>query len=338
MYSGIGDYTFNTALELVKRNDITIFTFLNKKRIKKKDGLDISQLNINAIIKFINVKKKIVILQVPFTQCCKTNLLLVLICFVLFKRNSLILTIHEYKNINFLRRFSILLASKLVDKIVFTNRIELDNFMNNRRKESLKVNFIPLASNVKISYKSYPNQKSNKIIMFSLIYKDKMILEAINFFISLKRYFNEFELCFIGGEVNNNHKYHKDVKKLFDANEIKYFLNITNEQIDYMVKDSFLAIQFYNDGASLRRGSLLAMIDRGIPIITNKGEYGEELISLERKGIFYRENTSIISDIERLIIDSSYYEKCSKELINFSDNYSFTNIGDQYQRMIEELK
>ncbi len=105
---------------------------------------------------------------------------------------------------------------------------------------------------------------------------------------------NQFEFKIIGeiNSGNNNHfaEYHKQVMKWLKQYQMLDFVQITGyvteQQASEEIQNSYLATLFYEDGLSLRRGSFLAYLTHGIPIVTTLGD--EESVKLLKgnKGVF----------------------------------------------------
>lgn len=334
--SGIGSYTFKLASYLKNNYDLKILVRQNKKVINTKD---IVQLKFSIISISRNLKKignnKIAILQLPFTGCCFSNLSSIFFSLLLYIRgNEVILVIHEYKNVNLLRRLSISLSSIFSNYLIFTHKNNLFEF--SKKFINKKIEFIPIASNISKKNDEYANFRSNTIVSFSLFYRDKHVKESLVLFNSFNRDSNKYNFKLIGSDINN--VYYKELLSLIDNSNNKIYKDKEEYEIDELLLNSFLSIQLYNDGASIRRGTLLTMAERGIPIITNKGKFSEDLKQLEGKGIFYINNKSDFKDIiEMLSEDEEFYYKCSFNLIDFAKEFSFPLIAKKYNKVIESF-
>ena len=105
-----------------------------------------------------------------------------------------------------------------------------------------------------------------------------------------------------------------------------------------MIKDSFLALQFYNDGVSMRRGSFIGIVQNGIPVITNRGQYSQELHLLEGNGVFYSNSTDdVFSHIDRLISNKQYYDDCTNNLRINCKNIGFDEIALKYKAVLDKI-
>ena len=105
------------------------------------------------------------------------------------------------------------------------------------------------------------------------------------------------------GEVNpenNNHfaGYHKRVIDWLKQYHMLEFVEITgyitDEEVSKEIQNSHVATLLYEDGLTLRRGSFLACLVHGIPIVTSLGDKEANKLLKGHNGIFMSENDSEI--------------------------------------------
>lgn len=338
--SGIGSYSYNLFTELQNYFQVFVLTKETKQIIRNDFIKFFGSKNIINIYRILP-SNDICILQVPFTKCCKTNLsIIILIILLNLKKNIVILTVHEYTNINILKRFSIKCSALFLKYIIFTDEAQSIKFKKTVLSKKYNNYIIPIASNIKTNLIQYSNWKSTNVITFSIIYKDKKILESIEEFILLRDTLkdNYWNMKIVGTALNKKDKYYKDLINKIVSMRINYYDGLSDSSVDKLLTNNFIAIQFYNDGASLRRGTLLALVERGIPIVSNKGSFSDKLLSIENNGLFYLEdyeNISII--IDKLKRDQGFYEYCSQNLKKFGRKYSFKAIGEKYKEIISTV-
>ena len=143
---------------------------------------------------------------------------------------------------------------------------------------------------------------------------------------------NRFIFRIIGdiGTESNNHfaDYHKQVWKWITKYGLKDSIEVTgylsDDDVSREIKRSSMATLFYEDGLTLRRGSFLAYLAHGIPIITSEGD--EESIELfsDHPGI-----TMAMSDAEIInkIYEYSILSDNEKSQI-YQDNTSLSQYFD----------
>jgi hypothetical protein len=134
--------------------------------------------------------------------------------------------------------------------------------------------------------------------------------------------------------------YEKFRKKADNAlSGTEWHINRPIEEIGELIKESFCAVLYFKDGVSSRRSSFTAFISNGIPVITNRGKYSEELSVIEGKGMFYTENDfHNIEGILRKFDDPEFYKRCHQTLIDFSRPFQYPYIAGEYQKIFKRLR
>jgi len=342
-YSGYSFYNYNLFNKYIeKHNNIFLITSKNIN-INKNNIITVNWKisSIFSILKFLrNNEINIINIQYPNILYGRYNIfphLLVIILRLL--KYDVITTIHEFLNIHFIRRLSEIVFFIFSQKVIVTSFFEKDVINKYLRISRKKINVIPIGSNVPI-VKTGKNKNNSVIAYFGMFYPDKKIEEVINLFrqIELSEKSNiKFKM------IGAAHQYYmKYLKKIIELGEksiknLEWKLNLTQEQLEKEFSNIDISVLFYNDGASLRRGSLLASIINGIPVITNKGKYINELKILEGKGIFYFDSNSIQNNriIHELLNNPEFYKKCSVELKKYSYYFSFERVVKDYEKILE---
>lgn len=342
--SGIGDYAFLLQNHLQKIDVVTrIITSKNEKIKSSTDSLNIDW-NLWAIKKIIQFLKKnditIVIVQYPGSSYGRYSIIPHL--FVIISRIfgfKIITTLHEYSNVVFLRRVSEWVFILFSQQIVMTSEYEKKNIGNlfNIQK---KINIIQIGSNIQMSG-SKSNYGSDRIVTFGMFYPDKKLENVIEFMKEIEmRYPNKYTLRFVGGCHIHFMNYFEEIKQKAN-NEIKrveWFINNPLTTLPELIKDAFLALQYYNDGVSMRRGSFISIVQNGIPVITNRGEHTQELQLLEGNGVFYSNSTdNVFSHIDRLISNKQYYDDCANNLRKNCKGIGFDKIALKYKNVVENI-
>lgn len=342
--SGIGDYSYRLK-ESLEKLGFTVYVITSKdKRITDSNEVLKVRWNIGSIFKIKRFCKyfgvKALILQYPTPLFGIYNLIPIIypLIFRLFGFNFFT-TLHEFSNIHPIRRvfeLALVLFSKKVIVTVEEERAKIIKVLFPLDLKN-KITTINIGSNVEAVNKK-PNIASNIITFFGLFYPKKIDRRVVDIMHEIDRSFKgRFIFRFVGGVSPFHTAFFKKIKKDATAKLAKteWFIDNPFKELPYLLKDSFCAVVVYNDGASLRRGSLLAFIANGIPIITNKGQYSKDLETLENNGIFYVEDTKDATKIvSKFIEDPTFYSNCYKKLISFSKKFSFDEIARKYVSVI----
>jgi glycosyltransferase involved in cell wall biosynthesis len=293
-------------------------------------------------IQFINI-------QYPAPLYGKYSLVPQLIAISLRLRGyDVITTLHEFSNNNILRRLSMSVFFLASAAVVMTTRYELDAVL---RQFSLlgagriksKTRIIPIGSNLDpcLSPDVEARAESKIISYFGVFYPSKGAERSIEIMQEIDQlYPAKFTFRFIGG----THPYYQDYFENFrrqaeqSLERTEFVLNKPHSLIAEYICTSRFAVLTYNDGVSIRRGSFLAFISSGIPVITNPGKFSSELSEIEERGMYYsdgsRENLRKVMD--NLDSPETYIENASV-LTAFSARFDFGTIARMYMSMLNEI-
>lgn len=342
--SGIGDYSAILFKEFRKHTFQTYLITTKHELISNNiDTLNVNWdynglINIYSFIKRNNIK--LVIIQYPGILYGKYNLFIHFLCFYLrIKGLKVITTLHEFSNVNFLRRVSELIFLFFSQKTIITNKYELKNtLMYFIPQKSIEI--IPIFPNIIIE-KCLSDKESNSVLYFGMIYNNKKldkVLETMN--VIDKIYPHRFNFRFVSGVHMNQKSYFNNIYE--DANKSltksDWYINLPSDEIVTHLENTFIAVLFFNDGLSVRRGSALALIAAGVPLITNKGKYSSDFSDLEDKGVFYYSNDIELKiKLDKLKEDTEFYSNCCKNLQLFSKRFSIKNSVDEYISVIQKI-
>jgi glycosyltransferase involved in cell wall biosynthesis len=342
--SGIGDYAYKLRNYLSDHNRKTYVISSNFELINKNTTSLVVNWKISEIPKILNfIKQKCIsciIIQYPGLLYGKFNIVIHLLCIIIrMKRICVITTLHEFNNVHFLRRLSELIFVLASHLIVFTTDSEASNPIINILFKQ-KVRIIPIFPNINFPSNS-AKQDSSIILHFGMIYPDREIMKVINKMGLIDRWRPErYVFKFIGGRHFREKDYYE---KMFKASKdilerVYWSTDLPLEEIAQQIESVFIAIVFYNDGLSLRRGSALTLMKAGIPIITNKGGGAEDFKEVENTGVFYYTSDDELKNlIEKLKTDDKYYYDCSISLQKFSEKFNIERVVESYDSIMNEF-
>ena len=225
--------------------------------------------------------------------------------------------LHEFSRARLLRKIAIMPILLCADAIYVPAEIDRDivsRFAGNR------VHSTYIGSNIKIIDDDIkPDRDKITISYFGSVYPGKGIEHMLKIWKRIRQqdYDNKYVFKIIGdiGTEDNNHfsDYHKQVWKWIKQSNLKDCIEVTGylsgEDVSREIKKSNMATLFYEDGLTLRRGSFLACLAHGIPIITSEGDDESVTLFSGHPGVAMTTNDDMIinkiyeygrlSDIER---------------------------------------
>jgi glycosyltransferase involved in cell wall biosynthesis len=288
---GIGDYTYQLKNKLDQNHFETEVIFgLNWKT------------NPFKILKKINkYNPDIIHIQYPLTGLFAH--ILIFFCFFKYK---IVITAHEFAETHWSRKISMFIFP-LAKSIIWTSKLELDRFKSYFPfLVPCIYNIIPIASNIPF-LDSKPYQDRDRIIgFFGSIRPGKgldpffELVESLNMDSSQEK----FRYLIIGTVLDIYKDYYKKLKLRYSNINIEWKLNLdSNSVANELVKVKYIYLPF-EDGASERRGSLLAAIGNGSFVISTQGKYVTPLLessiefastSLQAKKLILKAEADLIS-------------------------------------------
>ena len=263
---------------------------------------------------------------------------LIIKLFNLFNKNKITFNIrlHEFTKARFLRKVAILPLILFADKLYIPSLYDRKAIAKIGRK---KIKPTIIGTNIG----TYPIVRLNmdKIVIsyFGGIYHGKGIKRMFRIWKRLKDMNSNTKYMFkIIGEFDpnrNNHfvQYHKQAWKWLEENDLIDDVIITgyltDNEVSYEIQNSDIAMLLYEDGLTLRRGSFIAYLAHGIPIITTMGDEEAKLLLKDAKGVLMAQTDD---EIVNCINEWSNYDCIQKKIISsenieISKYFSWDNIA-----------
>jgi glycosyltransferase involved in cell wall biosynthesis len=186
---------------------------------------------------------------------------------------KVLFTIHEYSSFSFLGKIRILLSIIFSQRIIIPekkNIIEIAKLSPSLKK---RITYIPIGSNIRPKEGKSFYSLTDEIIIgyFGIIRPKKGIENLLESFI----YLNDERInLLIIGEIDERNRYHKKIKKLIDDYGLIERVKITGycneDEVRYHLLRTDLMVLPFPEGVSERRGTFLAAVTHGVPVITTK--------------------------------------------------------------------
>lgn len=249
--------------------------------------------------------------------------------------------LHEFSRARLLRKMAIIPILKYADRIYVPAQKDREIVSKYAKAE---VNQTIIGTNISVVSNEIIDDDKVTIAYFGSVYPGKGIEKMLSVWKQIREKDKEdrFRYKIIGeiGTDDNNHfqEYHKQVWKwieeygLKDAVEVTGY--VTDEQVSYEIQHSQIATLFYEDGLTLRRGSFLAFLAHGTPIVTSLGDEESDQLFNGHKGV------SMCSDEKEMIEAIKQYsilsirekEEIRKDAIELSENFDWKNIAKGFLR------
>ena len=175
-----------------------------------------------------------------------------------------VVTLHEYSYLPIAQRASTHLFRFTADQLVFTTETELMRY----GRSGVMKRVIPIGSNVPAFSSDLP--RTPTVLYFGQIRPGKGLegfLELARRSLQLAK---PFKYKVIGSVSERRAAYYKNLRAN-SAPEVEWLTDLLFEQVAKLMASSLAAYLPFPDGASCRRGSLLAALANGLPAITTVG-------------------------------------------------------------------
>lgn len=200
--------------------------------------------------------------------------------------------LHEFTRSRFLRKVAI------IPILLFSDAIYIPS-IKDRKAASIfsgkKVKVTKIGTNIKVVSEKLIDGNKKTISYFGSVYPGK----GIERMLKIWRYINkeiagetcEFKIIGDIGTQPDNHfaDYHEQVWKWIEQYELADKITVTgyisDEEVSKEIQNTTVATLPYEDGLTLRRGSFLAYLAHGIPIVTSKGDIEAQNLFQGHEGI-----------------------------------------------------
>lgn len=236
-------------------------------------------------------------------------------------------TIHEFTQINSLRRFSIALFS-LRSKVILTNDFEFNALIKAFPWTGSRSHVIPIGSSIPSKNIFDDEKRKERIVYFGLIRPNKGIEEFLELKrLALKQNFQHLGFSLIGGVSDNEVEYSEKVLTECKELGIQLKLNVDPMEVARLLASSKYGYLHFPDGATERRSSLLAMLSSGLVTFTTKSKMTPS--SFNDAMIFVEKPKEVL---EIILSDPSGSALAKKRAsIGFRKKYDWSNIVERHK-------
>lgn len=249
--------------------------------------------------------------------------------------------LHEFSRARFLRKLAILPILWFASSIYVPaqkDRNITSKFGGKRVKPTT------IGTNIKVVSNEFVSNEVKTISYFGSVYPGKGIEKMLSIWKRLKEQDSNsvYRFKIIGdvGTEETNHfaEYHQQVWKWIDQYGLKDDVEVTgylsDEEVSEEIRNSSVAILPYEDGLTLRRGSFLAYLAHGVPIVTALGDDEANALFLNHAGV-----SMVDSENDFVYAVNKYAGMTEKELReihtdnkNLSLHFDWNKIAENFLR------
>lgn len=332
---------------LLTTNTPIIARNIDNNSLTKYELIDDWRINVKNIKRFYNILKKYSVsaihMEYPGDLYGKTFLASFIPYLVKCynKKNKAEITcnvrLHEFSRARFLRKIAILPILWFASSVYVP--AQKDRNITSRFGGK-RVHSTTIGTNIKVVSNEFIGHKEKVVSYFGSVYPGKGIEKLLRVWKMLGDQDSVYKFKIIGDvgteETNHFSEYHRQVWKwieqygLHDKIEVTGYLS--DEKVSEEISKSYVAVLPYEDGLTLRRGSFLAYLAHGIPIVTALGDDEANELFLEHAGV-----SMVDSEIDFCNAVKKYCEMTETELkdINIdnkelSSHFDWNKIAEKF--------
>lgn len=260
---GVGDYTEQLEKQLQDQG--------NEVKVFHEESWPLNQLHrISESIS--SYKPHVVHIQYP-TVTFGTSLLPHVLAWKLRRRGiPVVVTLHEFSQSHPLRKLASLLFGWVARRMIFTSTYELKAYQRWMPLIQSRASVIPIGSNI-----PFVAEQSGRdpllVVYFGLIRPEKGIEEFIELARLAEIDDKPFRFLIMGSPQEKTRTYYEALRSQTAARpNLAWCSELTAKDIASILGTATYAYLPFPDGASERRGSLLAALGNEVMVITTQGE------------------------------------------------------------------
>ena len=184
----------------------------------------------------------------------------------------LVVTLHECSQAHVLRQLSLYPFSLRSPRIIFTNEYERGYAQRFAPWIESRSILIPIGSNIPIAT-NQPKHSGKIVTYFGLIRPQKGIEQLLAVARIVKTQKKGFGIRIIGTVMPGREQYYKYLQNEAQDLPVQWILGLAGDELARTLAETEVAYLPFEDGASERRSSLIAMLTNGAAVITTRGRH-----------------------------------------------------------------
>ncbi|RGR95831.1 glycosyltransferase [Heyndrickxia coagulans] len=314
------------------------YTFRLYEKLKSESQFSLQMVNVKDFRLKMLLKTDLIIINYPCPDYGRSILPLFYVIIARLLGKKIIYVMHELTYVKFLRKTVIKSFLIFASRIVSVTNEEIKRLPMKLRK---KAKYIPIASNITPKEGIDSIKGYTVFTYFGVFYPAKEIERIIRAAYLYKKNNRNFKIRLIGARHPNHSDYIDSLKKMITKyklkNEIEWYIDCPEYKVANLLNSTDIALLFYNEGVTLRRGSFLTSLENCIPVITNKGvDTPDSLLDYESI-IFAESDKNIALQMENVSNNLSHYKKVALKTKKSLGLFTWNEISESYIKLINEV-
>lgn len=246
-----------------------------------------------------------------------------------------IVTLHEISLAHLLRRISLFPFSIRTKHIIFTSSFERNYALRYAPWIKSFSSVIPIGSNISVGSNNLAKSNLKEIVYFGLIRPNKGLEDVITLASLLKNNSLNLVIRIIGSTDKKCLDYLEKLKADSVDLPVIWELGLPMENIAELLSESVIGYVPYPDGASERRGSLLALLANGVATITTRGS--QTPLSLTGVVEFIKSPEEALRSILKLLTDQKSLQDLITKGREYAANFAWDSIASKHIEIYKQM-
>jgi glycosyltransferase involved in cell wall biosynthesis len=243
-----------------------------------------------------------------------------------------VVTLHEFSAFTKLQQLSTHLFRWSADTLLFGSEYERSRFNRNLGTLGARQQVFPIVSQVPAG--SSPGLRDATVVYFGQIRPNKGLeafLDLASHSIELHREYR----FHIMGSISSAHKEYARLLLAKAPQEVQWSFDLSFEQIGNILGLSFAAYLPFPDGASERRGSLVAAFLNGLPVLSRIGPATTSAIR-ELLLVVQNEEEALIA-LDDLVMRPAEFKRLSCACREYAQKHTWEDVANQHASVYRAL-
>ena len=244
-----------------------------------------------------------------------------------------VVTLHEFSSFDKLRRASMGAFAISAKQIVFTAEFERARFLNMFPRSEAKTAVIPIGSNV--PFLSPRPERETTVIHFGQIKPGRGLEDFLKVARIAAQNGSSWRFRIVGAPVTWAADFVAGIQAQTRGGNVEWSMNLDDADAARALASATVAYLPYPDGVSERRGSLIAALGNGLPVVTTRGPF--QTPDLEMVVSFAADPNKAFAAIAEIIGNPAKGEAMRSEGFDYVTKFGWPQIADAYRAIYDRL-
>jgi glycosyltransferase involved in cell wall biosynthesis len=245
-----------------------------------------------------------------------------------------IVTLHEITQAHILRRLSLYPFSLRSRHIIFTSEFEQAYALGRAPWIKQRCSIIPIGNNMPIGDLS-KGKDLGEIVYFGMVRPHKGVEDVLHAASIIHNRALPLKIRIIGKPHPKSIAYYEELRRRSGALPVVWNIDLVDDAVADLLARSAVAYMPFPDGASERRGSLLALMANGVAVITTSGAATPDT---QKKAVLISQNPEhAVQLMEQLMADRELQKTLSSKGLAYAAYFAWDSIARKHKTLYETI-